>query len=278
MKRLLFAVLLPLYLLAWGAQKDLPHWRDRFFHPPPPVPVLKVAGGYGQKLIGFAYFAKAAIFLGRAIPGRDPDVYASNLALNYDVVTRLFPEFIDGYYHAQSSLAHISPEYALRANKILLRGCHALPDNLVLPFFVGFNYFHYMNQPEKAAEVFAELARKPGAPTWFGHLSSVLAAQGGSLYGGRITLQAVLSTEKDENLRIRYKQGIARFDKAIAVFEATQAFERDHGMFPSSLDQLVPVYLSGLPELGDNFILQWEPPVLRFVRAKMSDRQEVQLP
>jgi len=268
MKKLIFVTLLPLYFLVWGAQRELPHWRDQFFPPPAPVPVLKIVGGYGQKLIGFAYFSKAAVFLGRPIPGKDPNVYANNLALTYDAVTRLFPEFIDGYYHAQSSLAHISPEYAVRANDILKNGCRVLPNNLVLPFFVGFNYFHYMNKPEKAAEVFGELAMKPGAPTWFGHLSSILAAQGGSLYGGRMTLRVILSTEKDENLRIRYKQSIARFDKAIAVFEAAQAFERDHGIFPSNLEQLVPGYLSGLPDLGDNIVFQWEPPVLRLVRAK----------
>jgi hypothetical protein len=38
---------------------------------------------------------------------------------------------------------------------------------------------------------------------------------------------------------------------------------------PSRLNELVPEFLPGLPDLGKDFLLVWEPPVLQVKRPHM---------
>lgn len=264
----LFALTLCVFGLVFAVQEKIAGHAEPYLAPAMPTQIQRVALGYMQQLGAEMLFVRAAVFLGGLPAGVAPESYAATLAQNFDVMTELYPRFVDPYYLAQSSLPHISPEYAAQANTILARGMKAVPEHLILPFFAGFNYFHYMEQPQKAAEVFFEMAQRPEAPTWLGHLAAVLAAQGGNLYGGRLTLEAMLASEEDEIVRERYQRSLEAFDKAIVVFEATSQFEKDHGYPPDSLGLLVPNYLQNIPDLGTDFEMVWEPPTLRLVRSK----------
>lgn len=266
MKRALGAVLLVLYLVVWGLQKGKAEWTDYYLSPAPPAPVLKVASGYARQLAGFSLFVKVAIFAGGPLRGVDKKSYAENLAQNFDVMTELYPEFIDPYHYCQSFLAPISPEYAGRANAILERGVQAHPDVLYLPFFQAFNYFYYMHQPVKAAELFYSLSKHPDAPPWFGHLAGTLMARGGNLAAGRAMLEAMLKTEQNEQTKERYRRSIENFDKAIKVQEALDMYRKEHGTDAVSLYDIVPHYLDALPKLNDGALLVWEPPLLRLER------------
>jgi hypothetical protein len=263
MKRSIFAVLMVLYLLVWGLQKGKAEWADFYLSPAPPAPVLKVASGYARQLAAFSLFVKVAIFAGGTLRGVEKTSYADSMAQNFDVMTDLYPEFIDSYHYCQAFLAPISPEYAQRTNVILERGIATNPDIFYLPFFQGFNYFFYMDQPVKAAEIFYSMSKRPHAPPIFGRLASTLMGRGGNLLAGRTMLLAILSTEKNEQVKKRYRRNIENFNKALEVQAALDRYRNEHGKDADALQELVPHYLEALPLLHDNNKLVWAPPLLR---------------
>ncbi len=237
-----------------------------------PAPMQQVALGYLKEFGAELLFIKASVFWGRLDLPEEPEVYASDLAQNFEVMTDLYPEFVDPYYLSQSSLAYIDYVSAERTNKILLKGMEAYPENFVFPYFRGFNLYYYMNHFVEAAEVFKELAARTEAPSWFGHLAGVLSARGGDLYGGLMTLQAMLATESEEVMRLRYQQDIKAFESAIAVYEAVDSFYATRGGYPERLAEIVPDFLPELPSFENGFSIQWDSPNVRLVRPlKKSD-------
>ena len=238
---------------------------------PLPARVQKVALGFLRQLGAEMLYVKAAVFLGgREEGGGDPMSYAPSLSQHFSVISRLHPEFLAPYYLCESSLSSISPEYTGKANKVLELGVAALPDNWVLPFFLGFNHFYYLDQPKKAATIMERVSRMPSAPSWLGHLASVLAAEGGDIIAGLMWLNAMMNTEEDEMLRERYRKDIALFEKALTVLKATIEYRKQYKLPPSALDALVPEFLPHIPSLDGKYILSWTPPTLRLLRPHLN--------
>ena len=234
-------------------------------HPLPPA-IQKAALGYLRQLGGEMHFIKASVFYGGVEPGRDPLEYAEPLARHLTAAATLHPYFVDTYFFCQATLPYINNEYAVYANDILSQGMAALPDNFVLPFFIGFNHFYLLKDPLQATFFLKQASQYPGVPSWLGHLASTLAAEGGDIYGGLIWLRAMLAAEEDEAVRERYQQSIAMFERAVTVQQAIDAYKNLHSQYPATLDDLVPEVLAVLPEFDSPFHLSWEPPTLRLIR------------
>ena len=268
MKRYVAAVLLLLYLVVWGLQKGKSEWVDYYLSPAPPASVLRIASGYASQMAAFTLFVKIAVFTGGPLHGVDRMSYAESMAQNFDVMTELYPEFIDSYHYCQSYLASISPEYAQRANVIHDRVVAAHPDIFYFPFFQAFNYFYYMGEPVKAGELLFSTSKKNKAPPWFGHMAGMLMARGGNLLAGRTMLQAMITTEKNALIRKRYLRNIENFNKALKVQAALDRYRDEHGKDVDSLHKLVPRYLDALPRLDDNLKYAWKPPLLRLEQPR----------
>lgn len=263
MKKYVFILCLILYLAVWGLQEGKSNWNDFYLSPAAPAPVLKIASGYGSHLTGFALFVKVAIFAGGPLKDVDELSYAENLAQNFEVMTELYPKFIDPYHYCQSFLATISPEYAQRANEIHERAVKEHPNEMYYPFFQAFNYFYYLDDPIKAGELFFQISKLPDAPPWFGSLAGKMMGRGGNLFAGRDMLQAMFVTEQDEFVKDRYRRGIDNFNRAIEVQKSLDRYREDQGRDADSLEELIPKYLQALPSFEDDYFLVWEPPLLR---------------
>ena len=122
-----------------------------------------------------------------------------------------------------------------------------------------------MNEPHRASEVFAELATREGAPTWFGHLAAILSARGGNLYAGLISLQSMLAVESDEVMKQRYRDDIEMFNQAIGVEKAIQQYFTTYGVYPPELEDLVPDFISVIPTFAA-FELHWHDQLLSLER------------
>lgn len=270
---LLLPVLLFFYLAAFGLQER--HYAAGVpepTHPPPPA-LQEIALGYLRQLGGEIQFIKAAVYYGHVDPERDAREYAAPLAARLAAAAQLHPHFLDTYYLAQALLPHIDDEYAAYANRIHARGMAALPDQFVLPFFVGFNHFYYLKDPVGAAGYLQQAVELPGAPSWFGHLAGALAGEGGDIYGGLFWLRAMLVGEEDEGMRERYRHSIAMFERAVVVQRAIEQYRARQGRYPLDLAELVPAELAELPEFDPPFQLSWEPPTLRLLRLQDSRRR-----
>lgn len=231
-----------------------------------PANFYKVAAGYIKQLTAEVLFIRTSVFLGGVRPGTSPLTYADTLGNNFEVMSQLYPRFIDPYYFCQGFLPHISSESAAKANTILETGVLAYPDDYILRFFYGSNFFLSMNEPLKASRAFAKAAVLPGAPAMFAHLAALLSAKGGDIAAGLISLKTMLAAEKDEVVRTRYQEEIGIFEQALDVQKALDAYANKYGAAPKTLEQLVPEFLPKLPEIKDSFILVYDPPTLHLQR------------
>lgn len=269
-KPLKFAALIAVaigYLFLFSSTEQHFKTAQLTFPAPLPAPVQRVALGFLRHLGAEMLYVKAAVFLGApsSMLPKEKE-YADNLSSNFEVLTDLYPEFKDAYFLTQSSLAHISPEYAGRVITILDRGIAVYPDDLILPFFKGFNHYYYRDEASHAAEIFAELGKRPDAPSWLGHLAAILAARDGALQAGLLSLQVMHATEKDERTKARYARDIETFKKVLGIQAAATAFEKKYGRPPQRIEDMIPEYFPKLPDIDSEFELEWIPPRLRLLR------------
>ena len=230
-----------------------------------PTVMYKVLFGYLKHVSAEYEFIRTSIFIGDRESSLANNV--ESLAYNYEVMTSLYPQFIDPYYFCQATIPHIAPEYAQKASDILMHGYKYYPDQLILPFFASFNYFYHMHNNKVAAEILLELSQKEGAPSWFGHFAATLSAKDGDLRGGLFALQVMAqSTEGEE--QARYQQNIVYFSNALQVSEATKTYMNKYNRAPNDLNDLIPEFLDALPDVGQNFRLEWDGERVTLQRPK----------
>jgi len=269
-------IILPILLVVYGflftAQEQYVSIVQQNISPPLPTRVLDALGhNYLKQFIAEALFIKTAVYHG----GLNKHMDDENLEIvgqYFVAMSQLHPRLLDIYYHTESTLAHRGNTYVHTANEILERGRKALPEQVTLPFFEGFNYFHYLQNPVKAAEILRSAASIPGSPQWIGHLASILMAHGGNIRTGLVWLKGMYATTQDEDEKMRYKKDIVAFEKALQVQLALDHYVRRIGKYPSSLMALVPVDLDRLPVWKKNYYFEYQPPKL-FLRRQPHRRK-----
>lgn len=228
----------------------------------------RAAWGYMHQLGAEMLYIKAAVFLGGRAPETKSESYAPTLSEHFDVMSRLHPKLIDTYYLCESSLSWISPDNTRFVNRILDRGIQARPKQWMLPFFEGFNYWRYLNEPKRAASSLWRAVDTHVAPGWVGQLATILAAENGDIYGGMVWLQAMLEKETDPAIRSRYKADLAEFRKAAQVLQAVKRYQKVYGHKPARLHDLVPEFLPALPVMSEGYILSYKEQHLHLQRKK----------
>ncbi len=265
MKKAAILLCLVLYSGLWVYNKDKIVWSDYYLSPAMPASVTKIYSGFGKKVAGFSLFIKTSIFTGGSLTEVAEENYADSLVQNFDVMTQLYPEFIDPYHYCQAFVPHISTDHARKTNNILERAVSEYPNSLLYPFFRGFNFFKYLNEPLEAARVFMDASELPDAPPLFKSLGGKLMGQGGHLTAGRDMLRIMYKSEENEIVRERYEKELNNFDEAILVQELLDKYKNQNGKNAESLRLLIPDYLSNLPKLEFGYYLDWQPPVLRLL-------------
>jgi len=266
LKYVVSVLLVVVYLVVFSVQERHSGTTEAVLTPPLPAIIQQVGFGFFKELSSEMLFVKSAVFTGNDLSTETMLDNADSLSLNLDVATTLYPEFVDPYYLCQSALPHLSPEYAATTNNILQRYVESSDKDMVIPFYRGFNYFYYLDESQLASDVFAELAMREGAPSWFGHFAGILAARNGNLYAGLVSLRSMLSIETDEFVQERYRRDIGVFNQAITIQQATERFHKKFGVYPKKLTQLVPQFLKQIPEFKYGFSIKWVPPELRLLK------------
>lgn len=231
-----------------------------------PAKFYRIATGYGKQLVAEMLFIRTSVFLGDVPAGTPTESYESALANNLEVITRLYPHFLDPYYFCNGFLASISEDSAARAAGIFETGIDAYPEDIYLHFFYGTNFFLWMNEPLKAAKAFEEAAKIPDAPAMFQHLAAILSAQGGEIAAGLMSLKTMHAAEENEMVRARYEEEIAIFEQALEVQQALNAYIARFGSAPETLDRLVPKFIDRIPKINTSFVMDYSPPNLHLKR------------
>ncbi len=167
-----------------------------------------------------------------------------------DRITTVDPKFVRAYEAGSHALCIlvVMPE---ESNRLLEKGMRYNPQEWVLPFLLGINYFFEMGDDEKAAEAMAKAAHLPGAPERLMNLAARLFVSAKSPQQAVELLAKAYEEATDENVRqmleARLKETIVERDIQI-LEEAVRQYQITHTRQPDRLEDLVgPGLLRELP-------------------------------
>lgn len=208
--------------------------------------LLKVISGPFKGLMADYLNIKAAVFMGGSWEVTEEDWEAVYTLLKQSLY--LDPLFFQTGYYTQGLLAW-RPGMHQRAVEMLRYHAEHRYWDWEPMFYVGFNYFYYLNDNESAAKYLKLSAERPGAPP----IAASLAARLAQKAGHTVTAIGLLKTmyENAEGGLIK-TQLEKRLKAHLAVYEiekALKAYRLQHGALPEGLDDLVKTgVIEKLPE------------------------------
>jgi hypothetical protein len=124
-----------------------------------------------------------------------------------DLVTTLDPDFIWPYYFGGIVLS-LEAKQVEQSNLILKKAMAHHPDVWKFPFYIGFNYWFYYDNPQKAASYIERAAGLPGAPNYLKTFPARLYSEAGANDAAVRFLLEMLKTTQEPRLRAKIEKRI----------------------------------------------------------------------
>jgi tetratricopeptide (TPR) repeat protein len=192
---------------------------------------LNLLGSDFKGLIADWYWINSLQYMGNKVLKHEGEVNINDLRpmnpkLLYpmlETAATLDPQFMTVYSYGAAILPAIDNNQAI---KLLEKGISENRDNWRLYHHLGYIYWQAKDY-SKAAEVYAEGAKKDGAPVWMKQMSATMRAEGSSRdFARRVYLQ-MFETAEDEQTKtfaeLRFSQ-IQSLDERDAIGRALQNF------------------------------------------------------
>lgn len=207
-----------------------------------PGPLLKVLAGEHVGLAADFCFLQGLVAYGRTLEGgaltHSKDLAWQRVYRLLEAATDLDPYFFDPYYFANAVLSR-NPDMVPTVNKLLKKGVAARNWDWMLPFYLGFNHFYYLQDNVKASEYLMLGAQRPDAMPLLATLAARLAYQGNRTENAIGFLRGILSKTEDEKTRELYQTRLEALEK-IFYLERAVAYHRERfGVEPGDLHALV---------------------------------------
>lgn len=201
-----------------------------------------------QGLLSDYLFLKTATFIGgRSFAGQPmSEMDWEYVIRSLDLITDLDPYFTDPYFLAEGLLAWDAskPE---EANRLLKKGIAHRTWDWRLQFFVGFNYFYFLQDYASASEYIMASADMPGSPAYLKTLGARLAYYGGKSRTALLFLEQMLEDASDPMLQQRLKKRLLALQRAVAIEDALELFKERQGRVPEFVELVDFGYLEELP-------------------------------
>jgi hypothetical protein len=162
-----------------------------------------------------------------------------------DVTTTLDPQLIVAYRFGSTFLSEPAPHGAARPDlgiKLLERGIQNNPEYWRFYEDMGFIYYFYLKDYNKAAQVFLEGSEKPGALIWMKGFAAKIAEQGDNRETSVMLWSEIYNSETNADLKnnallhlrlLRAQSDCEELDRIAAEFQ------RRTGHVPRSMRDLV---------------------------------------
>ena len=218
--------------------------------------VLKIISGPFKGIMADYLLLKASIFMGGAWEVTPEDWNAVYLLLKQSLA--LDPLFFQTGYYTQGLLAWRKGMHE-KAVELLKYHAEKRYWDWEPMFYLGFDYFYYLKDNEKAVKYMRMAAERPGAPLIATTLAARLAQRGGQTLTAIALLKEMYAQANSKALKDLYAK---RLKAHLAIYEIEQTierFRREKGHNPGSLEELVGSgILPALPDnpFGDHFIYE----------------------
>lgn len=264
MKRFGFAAALSILVLTFSfahdAMWDLRSSRSQEFHAGyvPPAPFVRLFSFGYEGIVSNQLFLKLITYCGdHILSGRALDEagwdYFQQAA---DVVTDLDPYFQDPYFLTQGFLTWEARRFD-EANAILKKGAAHRTWDWRFPFFIGFNYYYFLNDYHNGAEWIMKAAEIPGSPPFLPTLASRLSYYGGEPRTAIAFLREFRAQVAAPSLHASIDRRIRAFEIADQLETAIAAFKDRFGRHPGTGELVKYGFLDEIPPdpYGGNWII-----------------------
>lgn len=166
-----------------------------------------------------------------------------------DLVTDLDPKFFTAYLFAGMGLIHDFDDVE-RAKPILEKGMQVFPERWELPFWIGYNYYSYLQEFEKAGKYLWQAYNKPDAPKRFLSLMLSTLRKAGDYEKALEVINEMYESTEQESLKAVYAKRMAQLENLLALQKAARTYQEVRGHPPESLQVMVQEGL--LPEIPED--------------------------
>ncbi len=211
-----------------------------------------------QGVLSDYLFLKTATFIGGRGGAGQPmsDEDWQYIIRSLEVVTDLDPYFTDPYVLTEGLLAWDAgrPE---EANRLLKKGIAYRTWDWRLNFFVGFNYFYFLQDYASASAYIMAAAQMPGSPAYLKTLGARLAYYGGQSRTALLFLEEMLADAADPMMQQRLQMRHLALQRAVMIEDALGQFKQKEGRIPEFGELVELGYLDELPAdpYGGNWVL-----------------------
>ena len=138
-----------------------------------------------------------------------------------DLITDLDPKYYVAYLFSAMGLIHNFDDVK-RSRPILEKGMKIFPQSWELPFWIGYDYYVYLEDYGVASEYLWQAAQKPDSPKTYLALLLSVCRKGGAYYKALWALQAMLADTQDENLKMVYRKKLIQLKNLAVLQEAVK--------------------------------------------------------
>lgn len=184
----------------------------------------------------------------------EPDKRFDLLEPLLEITTDLDPHFKIAYTYGATFLSEPFPKGAgvpLKGVELIDKGIENNPDYWRFYLDKGFLYYWFFEDYEKAAEVFLEGSKLPGAPYWMTAMAGRSLTKGGERETARELWRILYQTAENEQMRgnaIVHLQQLDALDHVETLTQVAELYQEKTGRFPEAWQELIAAgYLTAVP-------------------------------
>jgi hypothetical protein len=207
-----------------------------------PTPVLKIATLDFRGITSDILFLNALVFMG-STHERQENLRVTAwewkwLYSTLDASTELDPYFLDPYYFAE---AHLTWEALMidADNLILEKGSKYRDWDASLPFYIGFNYFYFLQDNVNARKWMLEASKRPDANPIYAEIAAKLAYEKKRTENAINFLDEMSKRTEDEELKKKYEKRLDYLHQVLGVEKAVEAYQKMFGRKTFDIHALV---------------------------------------
>lgn len=247
-KKIILSLTLPLIIaallfFAFQIQKNID--TQKTLHKKQGIDIVVPSGQYMKvavlgynNVIADLYYLKAHQYVGtQEVRKADfPQLYPI-----IDLVTDLDPKFLSPHFFGGLALS-LTGMHVDESILILKKAYKMDPNVWQTGFYLGFNYWYYLQEYDRAVEYTSKAASQPGAPSFLSALAANLYAESKRPDMAIDFLKNLKETTKDEDAKkdidVRIKLAEVTRDAQI-LEDAIERFKKKHNKMPATLEDLV---------------------------------------
>jgi len=222
--------------------KQLPKGEDSSFMIP--APILKIVMLDFHGIASDYLFLNALVFVGSTHERKErPRIKPWEWKWLYrtlDASTVLDPYFLDPYYFANGQLTWDALMIE-EDNLLLEKGCKYREWDSLLPFYIGFNYFYFLQDNLNARKWLLEASRRPDAASLYGALAEKLSYEKKRTENAISFIEEMSKRTEDEALKKKYETRLDFLRQVLKIENAVESFKKRFSRKPPDIQALIRV-------------------------------------